>query len=73
MADVTITVRKNASYKIEGPVRMIDPEGNAWILEDGPIFLCRCGRSENKPFCDGTHKTCGFEAETKALQAAAGE
>src|SRR5581483_11366002 len=24
--------------------------------------LCRCGKSQNKPFCDNTHKTCGFAA-----------
>jgi CDGSH-type Zn-finger protein len=37
-------------------------------LEPGKpaIFLCRCGQSAEKPFCDGAHKECGFrpDAET---------
>ena len=38
--------------------------------EDGFVYealnrktLCRCGRSSNKPYCDGTHKEVGFEAD----------
>jgi CDGSH-type Zn-finger protein len=30
------------------------------------IALCRCGQSSTKPFCDGTHKTCGFVAQELA-------
>jgi CDGSH-type Zn-finger protein len=33
------------------------------------IFLCRCGGSSNKPFCDGTHKRNGFQG-TSASDAA---
>jgi CDGSH-type Zn-finger protein len=28
----------------------------------GPLFLCRCGQSSTKPFCDGTHRKVKFEA-----------
>ena len=32
------------------------------IREDTRVALCRCGGSQNKPFCDGTHRTNGFIA-----------
>ena len=33
----------------------------------GPIALCRCGQSSTKPFCDGTHRDAGFEANAGEL------
>ena len=35
----------------------------------GPLFLCRCGQSSTKPFCDGTHRQVGFEATSAELAA----
>ncbi len=64
---VTIRMRPNGPFLVEGPVTVLDPEGNPFPLNpDKPaIALCRCGHSANKPFCDGTHKTAGFvSAET---------
>ena len=62
MSDVTITVSETGSYKVEGDVALFDSEGNRIETREGkPFFLCRCGESSNKPFCDGTHKTCGFD------------
>ena len=64
MADVVIRLRPNGPLVIDGPFTLIDQEGNPFTLPtDKPLVaLCRCGQSGRRPFCDGTHKTCGFEA-----------
>ena len=45
--------------EVTGHFRVIDSKGEI-IENEGPIFLCRCGGSFNKPFCDGTHRSNGF-------------
>ncbi len=72
MSDVNITVRLNGPYRVQGPIKLVDAEGNEFELPAGEIIaLCRCGHSENKPFCDGTHKRVEFQAETRARPPAA--
>ncbi len=68
MADVTIRMRPDGPFVIEGPFQLNDSEGNAFPLNpDKPaIALCRCGASANRPFCDGAHKQCGFESDERA-------
>ncbi len=57
MAGCKITVLSNGSLKVEGDFEITDKEGNLYNLQGRPIIsLCRCGRSVNKPFCDGSHK-----------------
>jgi CDGSH-type Zn-finger protein len=64
MADVEIKVRANGPYKVTGPVRVVDAEGNEFALPEGSsIVLCRCGHSQTKPFCDKSHRRVGFVAE----------
>ena len=59
---VKITVLPNGPLRVEGTVALADVEGNPWDLTAKPsIFLCRCGHSEKRPFCDGAHKRTGFE------------
>ena len=69
MERVVIKVRHNGPYKVTGPIRLIDADGNEFELPaDGkPIVLCRCGGSETKPFCDSSHKRNGFDACDRAL------
>ena len=35
------------------------------LTAENDVYLCRCGESENAPFCDGTHSRCGFTGENK--------
>lgn len=66
---VEIKVRDDGPYKVTGPVRLIDARGEPFPAADGPIILCRCGRSLNKPYCDSSHKGAGFCARESATQA----
>lgn len=64
---VTIRVRPNGPFLVEGPVTIVDANGNPFPTNPNKpaVALCRCGHSANRPFCDGTHNRCGFEsAET---------
>ena len=67
MSEVTIKARANGPYRVDGPVKVIDAEGNAFVLPAGSgIVLCRCGHSRTKPFCDQSHKRVGFVADDSA-------
>ena len=66
MADVKVSVRPNGPLIIEGPITLLDSEGNAFPLEQERVVLCRCGQSSKKPFCDATHRACGFESTVVA-------
>jgi CDGSH-type Zn-finger protein len=61
---VTIRTRENGPLVIHGPVRIVDHLGNEFTPPPGKeqIALCRCGQSKNRPFCDGSHRGCGFVA-----------
>lgn len=74
-----IAVRPNGPYRVEGNIslarktQVVSEYGEplTWKKEetietDGVYFLCRCGGSKNKPFCDGSHKTNGFNGSETA-------
>jgi CDGSH-type Zn-finger protein len=63
-----ITALDNGPYLVKGPVVLLDAEGNEFRAERATVALCRCGRSANKPFCDGTHSKIGFRAADRAVQ-----
>lgn len=57
---VVIKVRDHGPLKVTGPVTITDAEGTPFPLPEGPVALCRCGSSSNKPFCDRSHREGGF-------------
>jgi CDGSH iron-sulfur domain-containing protein 3 len=68
MSNVTIRVRDNGPLLVEGPVQLLDVDGKAIPFDPAKpsIALCRCGASNRKPFCDGSHKTCQFDSVVRA-------
>ena len=62
-----ITVKSNGSIRVEGEFELFDKEGNKFDLAGRTtISLCRCGQSNDKPFCDGTHRAVNFQSEVSA-------
>lgn len=62
-----VTIFNNGPISIEGDFEIFDAQGNKYGLAGRTkIGLCRCGQSENKPFCDGAHGRCGFVAPSEA-------
>ena len=57
---VSIERVANGPLKVEGNVELTTGTGSG-IAKHGKAFLCRCGTSKNKPYCDGSHKASGFE------------
>ena len=71
MEPITISIKRHGPYRISAEqaamIRIVDADGNVVEPEPGkPISLCRCGQSATKPFCDTTHKTCGFDGTLAA-------
>jgi CDGSH-type Zn-finger protein/uncharacterized Fe-S cluster protein YjdI len=58
---LTVTPQPNGCLKIEGNLEIVTGTGHT-VERTRKAFLCRCGHSGNKPFCDGTHKKIGFVA-----------
>jgi CDGSH-type Zn-finger protein len=59
-----ITPYRNGPYLVRGPFTLVDQDGNEIEVKRRVVALCRCGRSQTRPFCDGTHKATRFRAES---------
>ena len=67
-----ITITENGPYKVEGAEgqELVGPDGAMVPLTRDTVYLCRCGGSTTKPFCDGTHSRIGFEGAMAAVEGA---
>ncbi len=69
MADTKITVSNRGPLRIEGSFTIEDAAGKTFGLAGRTVIgLCRCGHSDNKPFCDGTHGRVGFQSAVEARE-----
>ena len=67
MSDVNVRTREDGPLVVTGSISLVDHLGNAFDTGDKDnIALCRCGVSKNRPFCDGSHRECGFKAAETA-------
>lgn len=67
MSKTKLTINSNGSVKVEGDFEIVDSQGNSYNLQGRTVLgICRCGRSNNKPFCDGSHRN-HFEHEATAF------
>ena len=69
---IEINITKNGPYKVSGDLSELtftDSEGRPVdVGVKRTLFLCRCGASTTKPFCDGQHSKIGFQAAEDAAR-----
>jgi hypothetical protein len=54
-----VVIHRNGPIEISGDIMIVQPNGI--VVESKKSYLCRCGASERKPYCDGTHKKIDFK------------
>jgi uncharacterized Fe-S cluster protein YjdI len=57
--EVLVTVSADGPLLVQGPLRIVNAEGETIATADAASF-CRCGGTANPPYCDGTHTRIGF-------------
>ena len=58
---ITITSLTDGPYEVVGEADILAADGTL-VKETSKSYLCRCGHSAKKPFCDGAHQKEGFTA-----------
>jgi CDGSH-type Zn-finger protein len=59
---MTVMVKglKNGPLEISDGVTVLDYKGKEYADAGDPVYLCRCGQSKSKPYCDGSHAVVGL-------------
>jgi len=66
---VEVVCINNGPLRVIGDFSIKDAQGGEFGLAGRTIIsLCRCGHSENKPFCDGSHNRMGFQSSVEARE-----
>jgi 3-phenylpropionate/trans-cinnamate dioxygenase ferredoxin subunit len=69
---VEIVATKNGPYLLTGDLAELelrDGDGSLYdVAGKRRVFLCRCGASTTKPFCDGKHSKIGFQGAEAAVE-----
>lgn len=60
---LTVTPLKDGPLLVTGPLEVVRGGLAKAVKRCTRVALCRCGSSENKPYCDGTHAKIGFKAD----------
>ncbi len=60
-ASNSVKLEVNGPLYVRGDLEVVRPDGST-VIHDTRLALCRCGASQNKPFCDNSHLTNGFRA-----------
>jgi CDGSH-type Zn-finger protein len=68
MDETRITSYRDGPLLVRGAFRLEDQNGETIETDRETIALCRCGKSRQRPFCDGTHKLVRFRAPSGAEQ-----
>jgi len=59
VSNTEIEIIINGPLLVKGNIRLL--RNGETEEKEGPVALCRCGESANKPFCDGAHKRIDFQ------------
>ncbi|KAF5081810.1 Iron-binding zinc finger CDGSH type [anaerobic digester metagenome] len=56
-----VRLSKGGPIKIAGNIILAKSDGTPIPVPEGDVYICACGRSKKKPFCDGSHKQVVME------------